>query len=221
MWLLEAGSMVRQERAEATRDSVLRGAAGVFIRLGYANASLSEIIAESQVTKGALYFHFGSKEELARAVIDEGAARFDAKCELWLDRRTPALESLIGISSVTVDIGAHDVLVRATFRLLVEIGDYRGSGPATFDVWHDIFRELTSRAADEGDLRHDVDSSDIARFLLQMVSGVRLVAAATGTVRELSESMKSSWNMVLPVVVPESKVEYFRQFAARRLGTDH
>ncbi len=45
--------MVRQERAEATRDSVLRGAAGVFLRLGYANASLSEIIAESQVTKGA------------------------------------------------------------------------------------------------------------------------------------------------------------------------
>lgn len=66
--------MVRQERAEATRDSVLRGAAGVFLRLGYANASLSEIIAESQVTKGALYFHFGSKEELARAVIDEGSA---------------------------------------------------------------------------------------------------------------------------------------------------
>ncbi|MDN5548041.1 MAG: TetR/AcrR family transcriptional regulator, partial [Rhodococcus sp. (in: high G+C Gram-positive bacteria)] len=113
--------MVRQERAEATRDSVLRGAAGVFLRLGYANASLSEIIAESQVTKGALYFHFGSKEELARAVIDEGSARFDAKCELWLDRRTPALESLIGISSVIVDIGAHDAMVRATFRLLVEI----------------------------------------------------------------------------------------------------
>ena len=69
-------------------------------------ASLSEIIAESQVTKGALYFHFGSKEELARAVIDEGSARFDAKCELWLDRRTPALEStdryFVGPSSTSV-----------------------------------------------------------------------------------------------------------------------
>lgn len=213
--------MVRQERAEATRDSVLRGAAGVFLRLGYANASLSEIIAESQVTKGALYFHFGSKEELARAVIDEGSARFDAKSELWLDRRTPALESLIGVSSVAVDTAAHDALVRATFRLLVEIGDYRGSGPATFDVWLDIFRELATRAADEGDLKSDVDSSDIARFLLQMVTGVRLIASATGTMRDLSESMKTSWNIILPVVVPESKVEYFRQFAARRLSSDH
>lgn len=213
--------MVRQERAEATRDSVLRGAAGVFLRLGYANASLSEIIAESQVTKGALYFHFGSKEELARAVIDEGSARFDAKCELWLDRRTPALESLIGISSVIVDIGAHDAMVRATFRSLVEIGDYRGSGPATLDVWLDIYRELASRAADEGDLRSDADSADIARFLLEVASGVRLMAAATGTVRELSDSMKASWNLILPIVVPESKVEYFRQFAARRLASDH
>ncbi|WP_156509801.1 TetR family transcriptional regulator, partial [Rhodococcoides corynebacterioides] len=57
--------MVRQARAEITRDTVLAGAATVFLRLGYANASLSEIISQSQVTKGALYFHFGSKEELA------------------------------------------------------------------------------------------------------------------------------------------------------------
>ncbi|MGC0362805.1 AcrR family transcriptional regulator [Rhodococcus sp. 27YEA15] len=213
--------MVRQERAEATRDSVLRGAAGVFLRLGYANASLSEIIAESQVTKGALYFHFGSKEELARAVIDEGSARFDVKCELWLDRRTPALEALIGISSVIVDVGAHDDLVRATFRLLVEIGDYKGSGPATLDVWFDIYRELASRAAEEGDLRSGVDSADIARLLLQVAAGVRLLAAGTKTVRELSESMKSSWNLILPVVVPDSKVEYFRQFADRRLASEH
>jgi hypothetical protein len=33
--------------------------------------------------------------------------------------------------------------------------------------------------------------------------------------------MKTSWNIILPVVVPESKVEYFRQFAARRLSSDH
>ena len=112
-------------------------------------------------------------------------------------------------------------MVRATFRLLVEIGDYRGSGPATLDVWLDIYRELASRAADEGDLRSDADSADIARCLLEVASGVRLMAAATGTVRELSDSMKASWNLILPIVVPESKVEYFRQFAARRLASDH
>ena len=47
----------------------------MFFCLGYANASLSEIIAQSNVTKGALYFHFGSKEELARAVVDQGNER--------------------------------------------------------------------------------------------------------------------------------------------------
>ncbi|MFD7846933.1 TetR/AcrR family transcriptional regulator, partial [Nocardia sp. NPDC059764] len=34
--------MAGQARAEITRDSVLAGAADVFLRLGYANASLSE-----------------------------------------------------------------------------------------------------------------------------------------------------------------------------------
>jgi len=47
------------------------------------------------------------------------------------------------------------------------------------------------------------------------------MASVTWTARELSHSMKASWNLILPIVVPESKVEYFRQFAARRLASDH
>lgn len=64
-----------QKRAIATRQAVLVAAAEVFNRMGYVNAGLQEIISESGVTKGSLYFHFSSKEQLARAVIDEGCAR--------------------------------------------------------------------------------------------------------------------------------------------------
>ncbi|QBJ97623.1 TetR/AcrR family transcriptional regulator [Rhodococcus sp. ABRD24] len=209
--------MARQDRAEATRDSVLRGAAEVFGRLGYAQSSLSEIIIESKVTKGALYFHFASKEELARAVIDEGCARLDAAVLPWLDRRTPALEALIGMSCVISDTAATDVLVRSMFRLVTEIGDYRGSGTAIFDTWLRTHCVLTRRAATEGDLRADVDPDEVGRLLLELVSGVRLLAAATRELDDLAPRLGGVWQSILPVFVPESKVEYFRQFAARRL----
>lgn len=69
-----------QSRAEVTGEALLLAAAAVFVRVGYANARLTAITLRAQVSKGALYDHFGSKEELARAVIDGGSARFRMAC---------------------------------------------------------------------------------------------------------------------------------------------
>ncbi len=137
--------MPRQVRAEATRESVLRGAADVFMRLGYANASLNEIIDESGVTKGALYFHFGSKEELARGVIDAGFVRSSEAGLAKIDERTPALETMIELSVLSVDLSMSDPVVRAMFRLVIEIGDYRGSGDNLFELWLDSLQQLARR----------------------------------------------------------------------------
>jgi AcrR family transcriptional regulator len=62
--------MARQERAVRTRRAVVEAAAAVFAEHGYAAATIAEILERADVTKGALYFHFGSKEALARGVID-------------------------------------------------------------------------------------------------------------------------------------------------------
>src|ERR1700760_667721 len=62
-------AVVKQERAERTRETIIRAAASIFERDGFAAAPLSGITRRATVTKGALYFHFSSKRELAQAVI--------------------------------------------------------------------------------------------------------------------------------------------------------
>ena len=60
--------MVKQARAQATRDAIILGAAETFERSGYGLSSIADIATASSVTKGALYFHFQSKDDIARAV---------------------------------------------------------------------------------------------------------------------------------------------------------
>lgn len=62
--------MAQQARAIQTRRSILVAAAAVFDERGYSSATISEILARAGVTKGALYFHFTSKEDLALGVMD-------------------------------------------------------------------------------------------------------------------------------------------------------
>lgn len=63
--------MARQERAVRTRRAILEAAASVFDERGYEAATIADILTRAGVTKGALYFHFSSKQDLARGVLDE------------------------------------------------------------------------------------------------------------------------------------------------------
>src|SRR5690349_8169894 len=61
--------MVLQKRAIRTRQAILAAAGAVFAEVGYEASTIAQILQRASVTKGALYFHFSSKEELAQAVL--------------------------------------------------------------------------------------------------------------------------------------------------------
>ena len=65
----------REENAEATREALLNEAGKLFVRNGFASTSLAEITEKARVTKGALYHHFASKEDLFAACYNRQAAR--------------------------------------------------------------------------------------------------------------------------------------------------
>lgn len=57
----------------AVREKLLLAAREEFLSLGYQKASLRNIANQANVTTGAIYFFFGSKEGLFHAVVDETA----------------------------------------------------------------------------------------------------------------------------------------------------
>src|ERR1700729_2748438 len=60
-----------QERASRTRRAILQAAAEMFESQGYLGTSLQDIVKRKKISKGALYFHFASKEALAQAIVQE------------------------------------------------------------------------------------------------------------------------------------------------------
>jgi hypothetical protein len=100
-----------------------------------------------------MYDHFTSKEDLARAVIEAGSARFAVACRPFLSSPISAVEVLIGISCLLLDPAVNDTMVQATFRLLTQVPDRPGSDPTLLATWLSDYRELVRRAGTEGDLR--------------------------------------------------------------------
>ncbi|MFC9553844.1 TetR family transcriptional regulator [Rhodococcus sp. NPDC056960] len=206
-----------QKRAEITGEALLFAAATEFIRVGYAHARLDTIVTGANVSRGALYDHFGSKDELARAVIEAGSTRFRIACRPLLQAPVPAFDALIGISCLLLDPAVTDVTFQATFHLLTEHPDRPGGNPTLLATWLSDYRELARRALAEGDLRAE-DPDTIASLLVDTFVGVYLLSAVTGRVDDLPARLTGAWGLLLPGLVEPTRLDHFRRLVTRHVA---
>jgi AcrR family transcriptional regulator len=92
-----------QERTVVTRGLLLRAAEPVFTRVGYEKAQVEEIAEAAGFSKGGLYAHFRSKEELFLALYKEKTMGYQAKLRHALDNAPTRAEKIDAFRSFYVD----------------------------------------------------------------------------------------------------------------------
>lgn len=60
-----------KEDAQKTRKRILASALSLFVKKGYEHTTFTDIAARLKMTKGAVYWHFDSKEKLLVALVDD------------------------------------------------------------------------------------------------------------------------------------------------------
>ncbi len=63
----------------SARGRLMTAAIALFARKGYAATTVREIVEAARVTKPVLYYHFGSKEGIFLAMMQEALGEFDAR----------------------------------------------------------------------------------------------------------------------------------------------
>ncbi|MBP5099607.1 TetR/AcrR family transcriptional regulator [Pseudomonas protegens] len=74
-------SRPRAAMIEQTRARLIASARQAFARLGYAKTSMDDLTAEAGLTRGALYHHFGDKQGLLAAVVEQIDGEMDQRLE--------------------------------------------------------------------------------------------------------------------------------------------
>ncbi|MEV3990430.1 ScbR family autoregulator-binding transcription factor [Streptomyces sp. NPDC049837] len=192
---------LKQERAVQTRLALMRAAAEVFDECGYAGAGINKILKRAGLTAGALYFHFGSKEGLAKAVMN---AQQDA-IEPLLESQ--GLQRLVDITLVWSHRLLEDPLLRAGVQLSI---DQEGLAEGTpFEGWRELMAGYLREAREMGQLREGADPEVIARFVVGACTGVQLYSRQVDGRRDLPQRVKEMWDCLLPGIAAPGTAQDF------------
>ena len=130
-----------KQDAEKTRTRILASALALFAKKGYEHTTFTDIAARLKMTKGAVYWHFESKQALLLALVDEMLAKFHRQISELLP---PGETSFEGLSFPVV----ADMMVRNALRILED-----PKGTAFFLLIHE---QIKWADASMTDVRNDL-----------------------------------------------------------------
>ena len=151
----------RKPRADAqrNRESILEVAKKAFTRSG-ANTSLDDIANEAGVGPGTLYRHFPTREDLLQAVYRSEMEKL-AAAEGKFAQTMPPIEALRAWLLLFVDAIETKQIIAP-----VLMADPKKVFASSYAQINDALRTLVNRAIQSGDLRKDVDPTDLLRALV-------------------------------------------------------
>jgi len=208
-------SDLSDKRSDTTRDQILRAAAHQFAQRPYYAVGLDDILTEAQLTKGAMYFHFRSKQALALAIVDEQTDKYSKSVQNLLAKKLAGLETLIDVSYLIAVGDITQDVTRASFNLLESVGRTEKLQSRLLGGWIQLLGEIAERGSAEGDIVEQVDPEDVGRLLVSIYVGMRQASSLDEPVQFLSDFGKALSTLLRGIVQPE-RVEYFAQFVKRR-----
>ena len=166
--------MKKADQSASTRKIILDAAARCFAEKGYSACSMQEIAERAHVSKGAIYGHFSSKEELFRTIITmqheygaakarevaqgatyaDGIVRFMAEC--IKDRDFPIDHRLW---TEVLAVSARDEEMRQSFLESERIA-------------RNIFKSLIEQGIEAGEFDASIDAEGLSILLFALGDGL-------------------------------------------------
>ncbi|MEP7766148.1 ScbR family autoregulator-binding transcription factor [Sanguibacter sp. 25GB23B1] len=187
----------RSDQRAATRAGILQVAAEEFEAHGYVGASLSDIAERLGLTKGALYFHYPSKGDIARAIVSDYFNSWEPLVKAAEERGNGPLEAIRWLTGQVAVAYRDDIHIRAAVRLVRDRASIDVELPTPFVDWIKTSRYFLEKAAALGEIRSDLDLDRVTLIAVAAWFGVQQVSQDLDARDSLEEFTDSLWDLLL------------------------
>lgn len=168
------------KKSEATRLNILQKAFELIYTNGYQTTSVDEIIATTQVTKGAFYYHFKTKDEMGLAIINE--LMIPNFKNTFIEPFQNIVNPLDGIYNLMYNLLMENDTLKVeygcpTSNFTQEMAPWNIDFTKALNTlslqWENTMIEAIERGKENGLVKDDVDAREVTVFVLSGYWGVR------------------------------------------------
>lgn len=171
--------MLRSRNPDETRDRLLDAAMEEIHLHGFQGASLSRILEDTGLTKGALYHHFPTKQALGYAVVEDRLTTFIR--EIWVTPLKAYKDPITGLKAVILqakDAMGDEALIKLGCplnNLAQEMSSldegFRTRIHEVYMMWYRSIVEALVRGQGAGIVDESLDCDSAAMFILASIEG--------------------------------------------------
>ncbi len=171
-----------RSKSEDTRLKIIEAAFTEIYKHGYQGMRIDQVLKNTDLKKGALYYHFSSKQALGYAVLDEYIATKGAK--LWIEPLHSFTDPLEGIHTLFLqnqnacEIAWGDeilVLGCPVNNLAQEMSPidegFRKRIEGIFQYWKAALSDVLKKGQQQGIVDLSINIEDSALFILIIIEG--------------------------------------------------
>ena len=167
-----------KDRSQDTRDKILLAAFNEIYKRGYQAASLSNILKDTGITKGALYHHFENKIVLGHAVVDEVIR--GTIYSSWVEPLNTSDDPITTLKQTLIHTGSvmteEDVCLGCPLNNLAQemspIDEgFRDRIADIYQEWQDAIEASFDRGKTSGNVKNSVDSKEVALMFVASLQG--------------------------------------------------
>ena len=195
----------RKEDAEKTRRRILASALSLFVRKGYERTTFNDIAARLKMTKGAVYWHFESKERLLVELVEEALAKFRRQLEELMPHGELTFPA---VADVMIKNAMHMVVdpKSAEFFRLMKC-QIKWSDDSMAKVREDLlanenrgpmsaFRNAVAADIAAGRARAEVDADEVAVVSIAIWDGLVQSRIDHFLVRDLEQTLRHAYEAI-------------------------
>jgi AcrR family transcriptional regulator len=170
---------VSEEHAAARRRQIVEAANRCFAREGFHRTTMQDIFREAKLSPGAVYTYFYGKDDLIRAIADEGIGlarqMFTGTAGATLDEVFARIMEVFGALDQDEALG-----IRTSIQLWAEaLRDPKLMSPLRRSIDHELeqLRGVVAAAQERGELDASLDPESVARATIALFHGLMVQRA--------------------------------------------
>ena len=187
-----------KEAALITKKQIIEKAVELFIQKGFSKTTLDEIAQQTNVTRGAIYWHFKDKLDIVNELIE---TQHENLSQLLSDLFSEDSSAFNKIQKIIEEIVRHffetksfqNFIELTWFKIeYTQLSNLKTTKTELTEYFINNFRRTIKEAQSMGDIKNDISDNDVAITITNMINGMyRLYFMLPDQVNTKEEAMRS------------------------------